>query len=137
APAARPASASARSGTIACASPPAVAESSRTASRYESVATSVMPSRFTSASTPVSVGRASSFDAALPTWPTATANEGASTVTRIQALHVDPRQGRDPRPVRHAPLDGLQGLRQVISVAPQLHLFTSCTDALVLTFPNP
>ncbi len=58
--AARPASLSARSGTIALPSPSAVATSSRTASRYESVATSMQPSRLTSTSTPVSTGRASS-----------------------------------------------------------------------------
>ena len=81
--AARPASDSARSGTMACASPPAVAVSSRTASRYESVATTTTPSRFTSRRTPVSVGRASSRDAARPTCETASANDRDATWTRI------------------------------------------------------
>ena len=81
--AARPASASARSGTIAFASPSAVATSSRTASRYESVATSMHPSRLISTSTPVSTGRASSRLAARPTCDTASANAPASACTFV------------------------------------------------------
>ena len=78
--AARPASVSARSGTIALPSPSAVATSSRTASRYESVATMTTPSRLTSTSTPVSTGRASSREAPRATWCTASANAPASAV---------------------------------------------------------
>ena len=81
--AARPASLSARSGTIALPSPSAVATRSRTARRYESVATITTPSRLTSISTPVSTGRASSRDAPRATWCTASANAPASAVIRV------------------------------------------------------
>ncbi len=83
APAARPASASARSGTSALASPSAVASISRMASRYESVATRVRPSRFTSSRTPVRIGRASSRDAARTTCWIPSERAAPATVTRI------------------------------------------------------
>ncbi|GBC87749.1 hypothetical protein HRbin12_01767 [bacterium HR12] len=85
APAARAASESARSGTIARASTGALATTSRTARRYESVATSVTPSRLTSSRTPVKTGRASSREAAFATCPTASANTAAGSVMGVPA----------------------------------------------------
>ncbi len=70
APTVRPRSRKARKGTSLV---PSVATPgmSRTASRYESVATSLKLSSAASNRTPVNVGRASSADAAIPTWESA------------------------------------------------------------------
>ena len=76
--AARPASVSARSGTIAFASPSAVATRSRTASRYESVATRTTPSRLISRD-PGQDGPRLVPDAARATCPTASENAAGST----------------------------------------------------------
>ena len=54
---------------------------SRTARRYESVATRRRPSPDAVRSTPVRIGRASSFDAAGTTWRSASARPAASTRT--------------------------------------------------------
>ena len=54
---------------------------SRTASRYESVATSRSPSASAVTSTPVRIGRASSPEAAGTTWRRAAASSPASSVT--------------------------------------------------------
>ena len=56
---------------------------SRTASRYESVATSRSPSSSAAISTPVRIGRASSVLAARTTWRSASANAGAGSVTAL------------------------------------------------------
>ena len=71
---------------------PAVATSSRTARRYESVATSITPSRLTSSSTPVSTGRASSRLAARPTWDTASANAAGLDLRPASARLLQPRE---------------------------------------------
>ena len=68
---------------MALASPAAVATRSRTARRYESVATIVTPSRLTSSRMPVSTGLASSRDAARATCPTASAKRGVSATIRV------------------------------------------------------
>ncbi len=74
----------ARAGTRICSAPsdsgPAP-DRSRMARRYESVATSRVPPASAATNTPVSKGRASSFEAARTTWRNASASAGAGTVT--------------------------------------------------------
>ena len=67
---------------------------SRTASRYESVATSRSPPAVAVSSTPVRIGRASSRDAAGTTWRSASANGAAASTVHARRRLTSGSRGK-------------------------------------------